>query len=61
MAVASVQHLWVHGRGSIPILQLVHGIWKHGILKKVLYIPKLRTNLFSIGQATNIGIFTTCK
>jgi hypothetical protein len=57
MAIASVQHLWVHGRGSIPILQLVHGIWKHGILKKVLYIP----NLFSIGQATNIGIFTTCK
>jgi hypothetical protein len=60
MAVANVQHLWVHGC-NIPILQLVHGIWKHGILKKVLYIPKLRTNLFSIGQATNIGIFPTYK
>lgn len=61
MAMASDQHLWVHGRGNIPILQLVHGIWTHGILKKMLYIPKLWTNLFSIGQATNRGIFTTSK
>lgn len=58
VAVADDRDLWVRGLGDINITRIVDGIEKRGILKKVLYIPDLRRNLFSIGlvcQADNLS------
>ena len=56
VAVADDRDLWVRGIGDINITRLVDGVNKKGVMRKVLYIPGLRRNLFSIGLATKAGI-----
>lgn len=56
--VASVQieddtHIKVEGYGSIEVSALVNGEWEPQTIENVLYVPKLRKNLFSIGAATS--------
>jgi len=43
----------IEGYGTIEILALVHGKWVSRTLENVLYVPKLKKNLFSIGAATS--------
>jgi hypothetical protein len=54
--VADDRCLSVKGHGDIFIDRTVAGVVKKGILKQVLYIPELKRNLFSIGQATEMGL-----
>lgn len=54
VVVADDQNIWVQGKGDIEITRTVNGKEKHGILRKVLYIPELRRNL-SIGIASKAG------
>ena len=56
VVVADDRDLWVRGLGDINITRIVDGIEKRGILKKVLYIPNLRRNLFSIGLVSKAGL-----
>ena len=56
VAVADDRDLWVRGIGDIHITRLINGEHKKGILKKVLFIPDLRRNLFSIGLASKAGL-----
>ena len=56
VAVADDRDLWVRGIGDIHITRLIDGEQKKGILKKVLFIPELRRNLFSIGLASKAGL-----
>ena len=56
VAVADDRDLWVRGIGDINITRLVNGVQKKGVLQKVLYIPDLRRNLFSIGLASKAGL-----
>lgn len=46
-------HIEVEGHGTIEILALVKGEWEPRTLENVLYVPKLKKNLFSIGTTTN--------
>ena len=55
VAVADDRNIWVQGKGDIEITRTVNGQEKHGTLQKVLYIPELRRNLFSIGIAAKAG------
>lgn len=45
----------VAGQGSILINKCVNGQWEKSILKNVLYVPKLRRNLFSEGVVSRQG------
>lgn len=54
--VADDKNLWVQGIGDINITRTVDGIQKKGVLQKVLFIPELRRNLFSIGLASKAGL-----
>lgn len=45
----------ISGEGSILINKVVKGQWERSILKNVLYVPELKRNLFSEGQATRRG------
>ena len=45
----------MRGKGDIEITRTVNGKEKHGTLRKVLYKPELRRNLFSIGIAAKAG------
>jgi hypothetical protein len=45
----------VRGRGDIRIETTVNGTTRTGLIKDVLYVPNLGTNLFSIGTATENG------
>lgn len=56
VTVADDRNLWVQGVGDIHITRIVDGINKKGVLRKVLYIPELRRNLFSIGLASKSGL-----
>ena len=56
VTVADDRDLWVEGVGDILITRIVDGIHKRGVLQKVLYIPELRRNLFSIGLASKAGL-----
>ena len=56
VTVADDRNLWVEGIGDIIITRTVDGVHKRGVLQKVLYIPKLRRNLFSIGLASKAGL-----
>lgn len=56
VTVADDRNLWVQGIGDILITRTVDGIHKKGVLQKVLYIPELRRNLFSIGLASKAGL-----
>ena len=58
VAIANEQNLWVQGKGNIKIRRRAHNQWLDGMLHNVLYIPELRTNLFSIGRAADRGIIT---
>ncbi len=48
--------LMVLGTGNIEIISFVNGQRKEGVLKNVLFVPGLGTNLFSIGTAADLGI-----
>ena len=41
--------LWVRGKGNIRINCLVDGKHYEGIMRDVLFVPKLKRNLFSVG------------
>lgn len=58
VAIANEQNLWVLGKGDIKIKRRAHDKWLDGTLHDVLYIPELRTNLFSVGRATDRGVVT---
>jgi hypothetical protein len=56
VTVADDRNLWVRGIGDINITRTIDGVQKQGTLRKVLFIPELRRNLFSIGLATKSGL-----
>lgn len=58
VAIANEQSLWVLGKGDIKIKRKAHDQWLDGTLHDVLYIPDLRTNIFSIGGAVDRGVVT---
>ena len=58
VAIANDQNLWVQGKGDIKIKRRAHDKWLDGTLHDVLYIPELRTNLFSVGRAADRGVIT---
>ena len=58
VAIANEHSLWVMGKRDIKIKRRAHDQWLDGTLHNVLYIPDLRTNLFSIGRAADRGIVT---
>lgn len=43
------------GEGTVHIKKLVDGVWRDARIENVLYVPKLRKNLFSVGVCTNVG------
>ena len=45
----------VRGQGDVNIVSNVNGQKMHCVIKGVLYVPGLGTNLFSIGAATSAG------
>jgi len=51
----------VEGYGEIKVLVLVNGQWEPRILENVLYVPKLKKNLYSIGTATNKNLKVVFK
>ncbi len=53
--------IFVLGIGTVSIVSHLHGKTKLGEFKDVLYVPKLRTNLFSIWAATDTGIERYCR
>jgi hypothetical protein len=57
--IANNHKLWVRGVGQIMAKCLVDGQWENRTFKHVLYVPELRKNLFSVGQAANKGLVTT--
>lgn len=48
--------LEVKGMGCVEIISVVNGKEHTGVLKKVLYVPGLGINLFSIGTVTAAGV-----
>lgn len=56
VTVADDQDLWVRGIGDINITRTIDGTQKKGVLQRVLFIPDLRRNLFSIGLASKAGL-----
>lgn len=42
----------VHGTGTVLIEKRVDNTWKKGKIENVLYVPKIRKNLFSVGICT---------
>lgn len=59
--ITNDQRLWVEGIGKVQIERWVDGQWYSGCLEGVLYVPKLRANLFSIGAAADKGVVTIYK
>ena len=55
VAIADDRNLWVRGVGDINITRLIDGVHKKGVLKKVLFVPDLRRNLFLIGLVSKAG------
>lgn len=45
----------VIGEGTIPIEKFVDGAWRDSRIEKVLYVPKMKKNLFSVGVCTSRG------
>ena len=43
------------GEGTITIKKLVNGVWNEARLENVLYVPAVRSNLFSGGVCTSRG------
>ena len=46
----------VRGEGTIHIERLIHGVWTSAHIEKVLYVPEMGKNLYSVGQATARGL-----
>jgi hypothetical protein len=57
--VANNQRFWVCGVGIIKIWCVINGKWERRSLSQVLYMLKLKKNLFSIGQVANRGFVAT--
>ena len=57
--IADNRRLWVRGVGRIQIQCEVNGSWYPRDIHHVLYVPELRKNLFSVGQADDKGFITT--
>ncbi|CAH0722004.1 unnamed protein product, partial [Brenthis ino] len=55
LKLGNQEALEVIGQGNILIDKCVNGQWETSILKNVLYVPKLRRNLFSEGVVTRQG------
>jgi hypothetical protein len=45
----------VKGYGNVKVWTILNGLKKPAVIKKVLYVPELGTNLFSISAATRLG------
>ena len=45
----------VKGYGNVKVWIIVNGLMKLAVIKKVLYVPELGTNLFSTSAATRLG------
>ena len=45
----------VSGEGTVIIDKLVNGVWREARIENVLYVPKVRNNLFSVGVCTSRG------
>ncbi|KMQ92933.1 integrase core domain protein [Lasius niger] len=45
----------VAGEGTIVIEKLVNGVWREARIENVLYVPAVRSNLFSVGVCTSKG------
>ena len=43
------------GAGTVHIKKLIDGVWRDGRIENVLYVPKLKKNLFSVGVCTSNG------
>lgn len=46
----------IAGEGTVTIRKLIDGVWRDARIEDVLYVPKLRKNLFSVGVCTNKGL-----
>lgn len=46
----------VAGEGMVRIKRLIDGVWHDARIEKVLHVPKLRKNLFSVGVCTKKGL-----
>lgn len=57
--IADNRRLWVRGVGRIQVKCQLDGVWKQRHIHRVLYVPQLRKNLFSVGQAADKGFITT--
>ncbi|KAG7197699.1 hypothetical protein KM043_014459 [Ampulex compressa] len=46
--------IWkIANEGTVQIKKLIEGVWHDARIEKVLHIPKLRKNLFSVETCTN--------
>ena len=45
----------VVGEGTVPVKKLVDGVWRDARIEKVLFVPELRKNLFSVGVCMSNG------
>ncbi|KMQ88473.1 gag-pol polyprotein [Lasius niger] len=45
----------VSGTGNIKIERLVNGLWESATIEEVLYVPRVKKNLFSVGMCTSKG------
>lgn len=56
MQIGDDSRIEVEGYGDIEVLALVNGEWEPRTIKNVLYVPKLRRNLFSVRAATSSNL-----
>jgi transposase InsO family protein len=57
--IADNRKLWARGFGDIRVECLTDWGRETRTIRKVLYVPELRKNLFSVGQAADRGFITT--
>lgn len=55
LKLGNQEDIEVLGQGNVLINKCVNGQWEKSILKNVLYVPKLRRNLFSEGVVSRQG------
>lgn len=46
----------VAGEGIVTIEKFVNGVWSEARIENVLYVPAVRSNLFSVGVCTSKGL-----
>lgn len=61
LKLGNQEDIEVAGQGNILINKCVKGQWETSILKNVLYVPKLRRNLFSEGAVSRQGYIIVKK